>query len=625
MRTMLATTLVLICFATPASAQEEVLVVTATRTPTPAARLPADITIIDAGAERGRGVFTLADALAEAEGLDVVRSGGIGQQTSLFAGGANSNHTLVLFDGLRLNDPSTPGSSFDAGQDTLGALERIEVVQGPMSALFGSDAIGGVVNLLPRRGGEGALNTHLEFGVGSFGMLTGFAGADGTLGRLRYAVSAEGFAMDGDDIVPARMATHTGEADRASAGTLTGVFDLDVTETLALDLLLRRREAQADFDAFIFVPPTFAEQRVDDPDLEIARNDFSVARLGATWRLSENASVRATGGALRQEREERDGGFITSSFEGDRDFADLALDWRVGGAALNAGIATQTESVDVDQGFATVVEQQDHRAAFLTAQYDIGALTLTGAVRADNYEGFGTATTWRLGASFMLSEHTRFYAAYGTSFRAPTLYERFVSFGDPNLDAEGGKAWELGADARFAAFGQDNGFEAALIYRRLEITDLIDFGPAFTYANVDEAEIDSAEARLALRPLDWLTARVSYVWTDARDGVTDAPLLRRPEHSWSASLTVERGPFEGRVSWRQVGGRADQIYGDDGFGLGVGETPAYDVVRASAGWDVNEHAQIFAAVENVADEAYEPANGFAGAERNLSVGLRLRR
>ena len=153
--------------------------------------------MIDVDEARSRGVDSVADALAETPGLDVVQSGGFGQQTSLFSGGANSNHTLVLFDGLRLNDPSTPGSSFDAGQDTFGGLTRIEVVQGPMSAVFGSDAIGGVVNILPRHGGEGALNAQLDVWGGSFNTTGAAAGIDGTLGRFRYAITGEGYATDG--------------------------------------------------------------------------------------------------------------------------------------------------------------------------------------------------------------------------------------------------------------------------------------------------------------------------------------------------------------------------------------------------------------------------------------------
>jgi vitamin B12 transporter len=618
--------------ALPAAAQEtdDELVITATRQPSEAERLPADVDVIDVAEARNRGIASVADALAETPGLDVVQTGGFGQQTSLFAGGGNSNHTLVLFDGLPLNDPSSPGSSFDAGQDTLGGIWRIEVVQGPMSAVFGSDAIGGVVNILPRHGGAGPLNARLDVWGGSFNTTAATAGIDGTLGRFRYAVTAEGFATEGYDLVPERMSTHTGDDDGAESGAFTGVFDLDVTDSFALDLLVRHREARVDFDAFIFPPPSFNEQRGDDPDIEIAQNDLTVSRLGATWRLTDAFSLRATGGTLKQRREEQDSGVTTASFEGDRGFADITANLRFGetgvlsNAGILAGVERQTEEVDIDQGFATVIADQDHTGAFVTAQGDIGNLTLTGAVRVDDFEGFGAEMTWRAGASYGVFDIVHIYAAYGTSFRAPTLYERFISWGNPDLDPEQGAAWEIGGDARFPVFGQEGGIEIGLLYRRSEIEDLIDFNAFFVYANIDEAEIDSAEVRFAITPTSWLTGRVSYVYTDAQDVVANTPLLRRPEDVWYASLDLDHGPFTAQLAWRSVGERADQIYGDDGFWLGVGTTPHYHVLRASAAWEFMPGAQIYVAADNLADEEYEPANAFAGAPRNVMIGIRLK-
>jgi vitamin B12 transporter len=474
------------------------------------------------------------------------------------------------------------------------------------------------------------LNGELDIWGGLFNSLGATASIDGTLGRFRYALTGEGFATDGYDLVPERMSTHTGDEDGAESGTFTSVFDLDLTDTFAVDLLVRHREARADFDAFIFPPPTFNEQRVDDADIEIAQNDLTVARLGATWRVSDTLSLRATAGRLEQEREERDGASTTATFEGDRRFADLTADWRFAetGVLSNAGVLfgveTQSEEVDIDQGFATVVADQDHTGAFVTAQGDIGNLTLTGAVRVDDFDGFGTETTWRAGASYGVFDALRVYAAYGTSFRAPTLYERFISWGNPNLDPEKGRAWEIGGDARFAAFGQQDGVELGLLYRSAEIEDLIDFNSFFLYANIDQAEIDSAEARIAVRPTSWLTARIAYIHTDAEDAVANTPLLRRPEDAWLASLDFDHGPFTAQLAWRSVGERADQIYGDDGFWQGVGVTPQYDVLRASAAWEVAPGAQIYIAADNLADESYEPANAFAGAPRNVMVGIRLR-
>jgi vitamin B12 transporter len=612
-----------------ADLRAETIVVTGTRAPARVDALPAEVDVIDIDAARDKGVATLAETLRQAPELGVTASGGAGQQTSLFAGGANSNHTLVLYDGLRINDPSTPGSSYDAGEDTTADLGRIEIVSGPMSAVYGSDAIGGVVNLIPRHGGPGPFNMRLDLGAGSLGTVNAAAGADGALGSFRYAVTGEGFATNGYDLVPKRMSTHTGEADGARTSTVSGVFDYDVREVVALDLLVRQRRAQADFDPFVDLFP-LPERREEDPTLQISRNDLTLARVGATWTIADGLSLRATDGGMRQQRVESDFGQITDDFRGARRFGDLTLTWRRGEAvAIVGGLSAERDQVNIAQGFGFpppsffTSAKQSSTGVFVTAQGAIGALTLTGALRGDRYDGFGAHATWRAGASYAASNNVRVYAAYGTAFRAPTLYERFVSFGDPGLDPERSKSWEAGADAQAAAFDQARGVEIAGLYRRTDISELIDFGPSFSYANVARAKIDSAEMRLAVRPFAWLTARLAYVYTDARDGLTGAQLLRRPRDYWSGELEAAEGRFHADLSWREIGARQDTLYGDDGFETGVGTAPRYDVVRLSLGYRFDAHAEIYIAADNLAGETYEPVNAFAGAPRNVMIGVRL--
>ena len=627
---------------TPAHAQNsnDDIVVTATRTETPVRDLPADVTLIDAETALSQGRTTVAQALEDTPGLGVVAGGGIGQQTSLFTGGANSYHTLVLFDGLRLNDPSSPSSAFDAGQDQINGLSRLEVVEGPMSAVFGSDAIGGVINLIPRRGGDGPLNARLEASAGSFDTLTAAAGIDGTLGAFRYAITGEAFTTEGFDLVPERMTTHTGDPDGAESSAVTGVFDLQLSPTFSLDLLARHRRASADIDVFDFefVPP-FREIRADSTDAEISRNDVTLARLGATWELSDALSLRVTAGGIDQDRAQNRFGGVTDGFSGERRFTDLTLNWRAGNVggmndvALVAGVAAEREKVDIAQGFgfpppfAFTTAEQEQTGAFVTAQGRTGVLSLTGALRVDDFEGFGTQTTWRLGGSFDVSEQARVFGSFGTSFRAPSLYERFSSAGTPDLDPEHGGSWEIGADARFTAFGEDSGLEVSALYRRTELEDMIDF-LGFNYANVDEAEISTAEARIALRPTSWLTLRAGYIYTDAQDTVANTQLLRRPEDVWLASADIAQDEFTGRLSWRSVGEREDFTYDDNGFGASgppyTGTVAQYDVVRASLGYEFSPNVTAYIAADNALNETYEAANGIASAPQTISFGLRLR-
>jgi vitamin B12 transporter len=596
---------------------EDDLVVTAAPKPTPPERLPADVVVIDADAARERGEITLDTALAQVPGIQAPRTGPLGQQTSIFSGGFESNHTLVLFDGVRIDDPSTPESVFDAGQDMLGDAVRVEVVQGPLSALYGSGALGGVVNIIPRRGGEGAINARLEAAGGSFGTLIGAAGADGTIGRFRYAVSGEAFASNGYDIVPERIAAHTGEADGADMTTLTGVFDFAVNDALSLDLLLRQRQARADYD------PGFFGNIGENPDAEIKQNDTRLWRLGASWALSEAISLRLSGGALDTDRVTVDAGVTGDEYHGERRFADLTATWAIGDWTLVAGGQSEDEIINAVSFGSPIAGEQQHWGAYAAAQGALGPLDLTAAVRHDDFEGFGGHATWRAGAAYRVGHAGRIYAAYGTSYRAPSLYERFVPFfGAAGLAPEQAESWELGGDMRFSFLGEPEGLVLQALYRSSEVNDLIGFF-GFSYANVDNAEIDFAEARVAVRPLDWLTAQVVYANTDARDASTGQALQRRPRHAWSAELAAEHGSFAAQISWRQVGSRLDTVYDDLGFWSGAGRVEAYDIVRASASWAINDAVKVYVAADNLLDETYEPVNGFAGAPASVLAGIRV--
>lgn len=600
-----------------AAESEQDIVVTATRTPTLRDALPTDVVVIDAADARASGAFTLDAALADAPGLHAPRTGPVGQQASLFSGGFESNHTLVLFDGVRMDDPSTPEGVFDAGQDLLGDAERIEFVRGPMSALYGSGALGGVINVLPRRGGEGVFNPRLEMAGGSFGTLSGLVGADGALGRLRYALTAESFITDGHDVVPKRIATHTGERDGAEMTTFTGVFDVAANQDLDLDLLVRRREASAEYDPGLF-------GNIDEnPDAEIRQNDQTLWRAGATWSPNDAFSLRLSGGALETTRVTADAGVIGDTYRGDRAFADLVATWRLDGWTVLLGAQGEDEEIDAVSFGSPVIGAQARWGTFVAAQGGLGPVDVTLAARHDDYEGFGGHSTWRAGAAYPIGGRARIYAAYGTSYRAPSLYERFVPFfGAAGLDPERAKSWEIGGEAAFALFGRSDGLTLHALYRDSEIDDLIGFF-GFTYANVDRANIDHAETRVALRPLDWLAVRFSFANTDARDAQTGETLLRRPRHAWSAALAATHGPFSAELSWRRIGARRDILYDDMGFFAGAGRAEAYELVRASASWAAGDSVRFYVSADNLLDEVYEPVNGFAGAPRSAWLGLRI--
>ncbi|UPT64976.1 MAG: TonB-dependent receptor [Hyphomonadaceae bacterium JAD_PAG50586_4] len=312
------------------------------------------------------------------------------------------------------------------------------------------------------------------------------------------------------------------------------------------------------------------------------------------------------------------------AYHGDRDYADFTATWSVTPDwTLLFGAQTEDETIEAVNFGAPVVGAQEHWGAYVAAQGALGRLNVTAAVRQDDFDGFGQETIWRAGAAYPMGESARIYASYGTSYRAPSLFERFAPFyGNATLDPESAETWEIGANARFALFGQGDGLELGALYRSSEIEDLIGF-VGFSYGNVDRAEIQYAEARVAMRPTDWLTARVIYANTDAVNAATELALQRRPQEAWSVELAAEHGALSGQISWRQVGSRLDTVYSDLGFWSGVAEVEAYDILRASAAWAVSEEVKLYIAADNVLDETYEPVNGFAGAPANVLVGIRI--
>lgn len=613
-------------FAGPAGAEEEVIVVTATRTPTAVSRLPARVEVIDRAEIEARALATVAESL----GPSAVQSGAPGATTSVFLRGANSKHTLALLDGVRLNDASNPNAQYEFGQDLLGALERVEVLRAPASSIYGSDALGGAVNLIPRRGAETAFAPFLEAAAGELDLRRATIGAAGSTDAVDYGVSLEWFETDGFDQMPARMALHAGDPDGGSIGTATASARAQLSAGLAFDALLRWREAETEFDSFS-AGAMFA-QRGDDPDLE-ASNTQGVWRLGADWDMGA-VTWRLAGGQVLFESIESDGAIRTAQAQSLRSFADASARWSPQGAdwlhnsAVTLGIAWTHDEADVAGSIFSdpLSEAESARAAYVVAQGDIGRRwSATASARIDDFDGFGAHATYAAGLVGRFGP-VRALANLGTAFKAPSLGERFgtgaFNLGNPDLEPEEARSWELGAD-----WAATPTLTLGASYYQTRIENLIEYDfAALRNLNVGRAEIDGAEAFLGWRPAEAVDVRVAYAWTDARDGLTGARLRRRPPHAWRLQARAQPHPrVSAALTWSWIGARTDVTYDDDGFFVsGNGRTPSYDVGDLALTYDVGG-VQLFARIENILDEKYEQPAAFAGAPRSALFGVRAQR
>ena len=601
--------------ALPAFAEEIDIVVTATREPTDATRLPARVDVIDRTDIETRGLVTVVDAI----GAQAVQSGGAGQQTSVFLRGTDSNHALALFDGIRLNDASSPNSAYDFGQDSLGGVERIEVLRGPASTIYGSEAIGGVVNVIPRRGGEDVLEPFLEVEAGSFETLRTLLGAAGSTDGWGYGASAEFLDTAGFDNVPERFDTNTGDED----GTTISTYVLAARRAagaLGFDVLARYRDSESEYDTLS--GGVNFDLRADDPDIG-NEQEQALWRLGADYALSEALTVRLSGGAVTLERAENDGGFQTFSAEFERRFADLTATYDLSNGSIVGGLSFENNAIDTLPQFSDpLVADEDQGAAYVIGQLDLAANTVaTGSVRVDDYEAFGAQSTYSFGAVATF-EPFRVFASFGTAFKAPSLSERyetgFFNIGNPDLNPEQSESWEVGFD-----WDVTSGVRAGGSIYQTRIDHLIDYDFGLSQnVNIDEAEIDGAEAYVEVAPLSWAQLRLGYAWTDARDGVTDAQLLRRPEQALTFDALFTPTDRVGvALRWSFVGERVDTLYTNDGQFLGNGMAESYSLGTANLTYDLDDHAELFVRVENITDEEYEPVAAYAGAPRSGFAGV----
>jgi vitamin B12 transporter len=621
---------------------DDTIVVTGVRAPSLLERLPVTLDVIDRAEIDLKNQNTLVEALSATPGLAVVQSGPAGSTASVFVRGANSKHVLALYDGIRLNDLAASNGAFNFGSDLVGDAGRIEIVRGPLSSLYGSDAVGGVINILPRRAPESGSEIYGEASVGEFNTYHALIGGGVREGRFNLAATAEYQESDGYDVNPYRISTHNGDADPSEFTVLSANGGFALTEALSVEALVRHRESQVDFDTFSGGPSGF--QRADDPDLR-SEDDSTLWSLGLVYAHPGNAfESRLRAGRVDMTLDSFNDGLVTDQYDGERDFVQWSNAWTPDGLSalvdpvVSFGVEYQDETAETDTAFnAPLSVSEDLWSAYaavqagLTVRFDV-----TGSIRLDDYEAFGSQTTWNLGAVYRLDAlNTRLRASYGTSFKAPSLSERYSSSAfvaaNPDLDPEEGKSLEIGFESAVSLLGREDALRFGAVWYDSEIEDLIEYvydGALFIgqNRNVGEADLQGVEVFAEWSPVDQASLRVDYTYTDATNAATGAPLLRRPEDSWAVTGTwrpIEIASLS--ATWRYVGERLDATYDDDGFyASGAGRTPSYDTVDLTGVLDVYERVSMVLGVRNLLDETYEPVAGFAGAPRAVTFGVRVR-
>lgn len=626
----------------------QLITITAARIPTPAQKTPAGVTVITRAQMQARGDVTLVDALAAVPGLGVVQSGGPGNTASVFIRGADSEDVLVLLDGVPVNDPSEANGAFNFGDITLQDVQRIEIIRGPMSGLYGANAIGGVINIITLQG-AGRPQASITLAGGFPGQFQGGLTLSGSTGAWDYALSGEDNAQAGFDATARRLSVYAGHRDpyRAQLGALNLGYTL--VPGTRVSLVLRAQHTDAAF-------PDLGYPIFDDPDAHDDNNDL-FGKFGLTS-LLDNGFWETSLFIARLADELHYQNLLDADDPNAAEAGDFYHGTRTDAQWNNvlhpadAGPsrdASATFGLEVaDDGARENVNENDGGSPFIetvrAAQHTLaghagaqttlfGRLTLTGALRDDAVSSFGNAFTWRAGAVLAVPEadaHLKF--AYGTGFLAPSLFDLYYvdSYGDngnPDLRPEYSSGFEAGPQFDVPLLGQADFASLSASYFQSSIRDLIQAvaTPSYTYTeeNIGRANIRGVETEAVLTPANWLRADVSYTYTKAEDAATGTPLLRRPRNTGSATITLTPLPGLSIVPQVQVTGRfEDYLYADDGLPTGTGSADAGTLVNLSVNYRLEDGITVFATGRNILNSNFEPVNGLQTPGASLLLGVR---
>jgi vitamin B12 transporter len=624
-----------------AAADLQQVVVTATRTAQPLDRTGSSMSVISAADLDTRQTLVVSDVLAQVPGLTVSRTGGPGQTTGMYIRGAEPGESLVLIDGVRINDPSTPDGEPVLGDLLVNDIARIEVLRGPQSTLYGSDAIGGVVNILTQRGGPDAFAPRIEAQGGTYGTSQFNAALNGTAGALDYGSAINYYNTRGISVADSSNVDFEPDGDRNVGATAN--LRLHAGDRFSIDLrgfYIRSRTDIADYP-----PPDFTLTATE----EFVRDSLLAGYAALNASLFEGHVTQRLA-LIGSDSDRRFYGLYTPSTSN----PDLYLFspgetfYAQGGATrleyqgvIEAGAANElTYGAETELSTLTTDSLPDPASAPITGRDRLSGyyaqwqstlarqLTLTGGVRYDDDRQFGGHTSGKLAAAWQLFEGaTVLRANYGNGFKAPTLYQQFSPYSNPlqALAPETAVGWEVGADQLLL----DRQLRASLTYFDRHSHNEIDFNDCFPatgiacterpggyYFNVGRTRASGIEAELVARPHGPLSAWVNYTNLKPIDELTGLELARRPHISANAGLTwMARTNTSLGASVSYVGSRFDDA-------ANTVPLSSSSTVNLFGSYALTTRLQLFARVDNLFNNRSESVAGYRVLGQALFAGLR---
>ncbi|MBU4263395.1 MAG: TonB-dependent receptor [Proteobacteria bacterium] len=610
------------------------VVVTATRTDAQSGTIGGTtVTVITQEEIAARKQTTVEEVLKGTPGLDVAANGGPGTNTSIFLRGADAKNTLILVDGIMFNDPSAANRNANIANLTTDNIERIEIVRGPMSVLYGSNATAGVINIITKKG-KGAPQSSVGIEGGSYDTWKVYGGSSGSLERLGYSfnvshIDSNGFSIADDDNERIPHAGNTSEDDGWENSTVSGRVGYGLTPDFDLIATMRYMDSEREdddyasgytgdrFSSWPYVAEPYGSKKSHTDTEQYlgridAKNRFWDGLLDSNlyYQLSrhdrvnyDNDGVESYDYLGKTQEAGWQGTFVVSQTN------DLTL-----------GASFYEEKMESD---SSAISEQESETSSVWAQEQLAlsdSLDLVAGLRYDDHDRFGGKTTYRVAPSYLTGFGTLFKASFATGFRAPSLYELYSSYGNVNLSPEKSRGWDAGLEQELGG----GKVRCGITYFDLTFEDRIayDYLTSQYQQAAGNTKTKGVETFVQWQAGENLSLSANYTYTDTKDQ-DDKRLARRPMHKVGGGAQYRHNKARYNLDLYWVGERDESSFAMDSNGNAVETLDSYTVVNLAASYDLTQKVQLYGRIDNLFDEEYEEAWSYATPGLSAYAGVRV--
>ena len=609
------------------------VVVTATRTNTSTLELANSISVIDSSEIAIKNKDNIFDLLNDVPGISLTSQGSFGSLENVFIRGGNTDHTLVLIDGIEMNMPSDPSNTFDFANLSTDNIKRIEVLRGPQSTLYGSDAMAGVINIITKEG-FGKPKFYLNTEGGSYNTYKGLIGANGSLNLLHYSITASRIKTDG--FSSASSAYGNTEKDGYSDYNFSSNLALNINMNFKLKFFGRFNNSDADYDQHggLFGDDPTYKYKSEEQTYRI-QPEFSL--FDSKWNQILGISFFRNVRTYSFDSTLNNPSSSSSIYDGRK----IKFDWQNNlkidpDYLLTLGFETEEEQAISDyfsytSGFGEFTSSFPKNSSrtsgiYLQGQFKtLNSLFSTIGIRFDHHNKFGGEVTYRIAPAYIFwATGTKLKFTYGTGFKAPSLFYLYdPAFGNSELKPEKNTGW----DAGFEQYFWKSKFSIGFTYFSNSFTDLFGFDSNFREVNINKAKTNGIEFSFKIVPADIFSVNGSFTYTNTKDlsgNSTDngLPLLRRPKinTSISADFFITKN-LNANSEIIFVGERDDKNFNP--YPAVRVKLPSYSLVNLAVSYQLLNQVKIYTRISNLFNQKYEEVYGYGTAGFSIYAGLKI--